>query len=864
MHCFDVNAQTTDSLFQKTDSLNAARDSSQLLQDNAAKNEIAINADAATNKHKGYEISGIIKDKNTGEGIPFAIISFPGTPVGAAADVDGNFLLTADKLPSDTLRAQAIGYANATKRLDPSKNTFHLIIELDRTETSLDEFVFHGGEDPAVVLLRNIIARKDENNPDRTQNYKYEVYNKLEVDLERLSKAQFEKLPVPFIKQFSFIYDNLDTTSDEEPFLPMYLTETISDYYFQRSPKKTREFIRASQMKGIKNESITEFLGSMYQNINSYDNFIPVFDKHFVSPISNQGLFYYKYKIKDTQEIYGHPVILVQFKPRRSGENCFYGDFWVVDSIYALQRVSMQVPKDANINWVSRVNLYQEFAPVKDSLWFCIKDKFIVDFTLPYSSKLPGFIGRKTTSYRDVVVNHPSVEAILYDPKIKGDIIVADTARHASDDFWASARHDTLNKNERAIYRMLDTIESMPLFMRYKNAIKFMITGKKDIGAFEIGPIWNTYSSNPIEGNRFRFSINTNPRLFKDIQLGGYMAYGTRDKAFKYRATAMWLLNRNPWTYLYGYISHDLDRSTSYYDQVGNDNLFSNTFRKPGVPWKISFVDETRLDWFKEYYFGFSHTLSLLHRDFTPYDPLPAQGIFADVGGLPSENIVNTEANVKLRFAYREKFVDGHYKRLSLGSKYPIIEMRYGIGLKNIWNSGYDYQKLTLSISDRIRIAPLGSLHLNLYGGKYFGTLPYPLLEIHPGNEFQYYNRHAFNMMNRFEFISDQYAGINVEHSIGGGVFNYIPLLKRIKMRQFWTAKVLYGNLSDANKQLNLDKGYPFRTLKESPYVELGTGVSNIFQLFRIDFIWRVSPELLPEEGNERYFGIFASMKFDF
>src|SRR5690606_38341340 len=159
------------------------------------------------------------------------------------------------------------------------------------------------------------------------------------------------------MKKFSFIYDNLDTTSEQTPFLPFYLTETLSDFYFQRNPKKTREFIRASQIKGFKNESITRFMGSMYQNINAYDNFIPVFDKQFVSPISDQGLFYYKYKIKDTQQAYGYPVILVQFKPRRDGENCFYGDFWVVDSVFALQRINMEVPRNANINWVNQVSL---------------------------------------------------------------------------------------------------------------------------------------------------------------------------------------------------------------------------------------------------------------------------------------------------------------------------------------------------------------------------------------------------------------------------------------------------------------------------------------------------------------------------
>jgi len=815
-------------------------------------------------KKIGYKISGVVKDKNTSEGVPFATVFLPGTSLGTSADLDGNFVLQLAELPHDTLRVQAMGYNTTSRRLDRNKNQITYFIELDRADNTLEEFVVRPGEDPAVVLLKQIIEHKPRNNPDRTENYKYEVYNKLEVDLQRLSREQFEKLPVPYMKKFGFIYDNLDTTSEQTPFLPFYLTETLSDFYFQRSPKKQKEFIRASQIKGFKNESITKFMGSMYQNINSYDNFIPVFDKQFVSPISNQGLFYYKYKIKDTQQAYGHNIVLVQFIPRRNGENCFYGDFWVVDSVYALQRISMEVPKDANINWVNRVSLYQEFAPVADSLWFCVRDKFIVDFEAPYGAKLPGFIGRKSTSYKDIVLNEDSIADVVNNPAYKEDVIVADTARNASDAFWTTARHDTLNKNERAIYHMIDTLESLPVFVRYKNTIKFIATGVKEFGPIELGPYWNVYSSNPIEGQRFRFSMGTTPKLFKNAYLNGYVAYGTKDEEFKYRVSGLWLLDRKPRMYLFASYTHDIDRSTSYYDAVSNDNIFSNLFRKSGVPWKLAMVDESRLEWYKEYFNGFSHMFMFLRRNFNPYAPLPDVSVFKNEEGNIADNVTNSEVAVRLRFAYKERFLEGNYLRVSLGSKYPVVEARYGMGIKNFLGGGYWYRKVSLSVSDYLKIAPFGELYYNVFGGKYYGTLPYPLLEIHPGNEFHYYNKYAFNMMNRFEFISDQYAGINLEHNIGGGVFNYIPYLKKLKMRQFWTAKVLYGNLNEDNRKLNLDKGYPFRTLDDKPYIEVGTGIANILQLFRVDFVWRLSPELLPEESNDRYFGIFGSVRFNF
>lgn len=813
---------------------------------------------------KEYELGGVVIDKRTNEGIPFAILYFEGTSVGTSAALDGVFSMTLPQLPSDTLSIKAIGYEVQQKVLKKDKYHYELYIELTRTENQLEEFVLRPGEDPAVILFKNILRHKPDNDPNRIDNYKCEVYNKLEVDLQQLSKSQFERLPVPYMRKLSFIYENLDTTEGGKPFLPFYLTETISDYYFQRKPKRQREFIKAVQTKGFDNESVTRVLGNMYQNLNLYDNYIRVFDKDFVSPISHQGLFFYQYKIKDTQVAYGYNIILVQFTPRRSGENCFSGDFWVVDSVFAIQRVSMQVAKGANINWVESVDAYKEFAPLADSTWFPVKDKFIVAFSPTYSTKLPGLIGRKTTSYKNIFLNDALVAAVVNDPQYKLDVILTDTAQHSSNTYWETARHDVLSENEKAIYKMIDTLETLPVFKRYKNLIRFFASGVKDIGPLELGPYWYFYSSNVVEGKRFRLSLGTTPKFLKDVYLSGYVAYGTADNRFKYKGSALWLLDRSPRMYLYGAYTHDVDRRANYYDEVSSDNIFNTVARKGNIPWKLSFEDEYRAEFFKEYYNGFSHQFAFVRKKFEPYQPLPSWGIFADEHGNPSGHIINTELNLRLRFAYKEKFLEGNYYRFSMGTKYPIAEMRVALGLKNVFGGGYRYKKIIMSVSDNIPLPPAGVMYANVFGGKYFGVLPYPLLEIHPGNEFYVYNKQAFNMMNSYEFISDQFVGINIEHNFGGGFFNYIPYIKELKMRQFWTAKVLYGDLSDANKALNFNKGYTFRTLNQQPYIEVGTGVSNILQVLRVDFVWRVSPKAALHEPLNRRFGVFGSVQFKF
>jgi hypothetical protein len=219
---------------------------------------------------------------------------------------------------------------------------------------------------------------------------------------------------------------------------------------------------------------------------------------------------------------------------------------------------------------------------------------------------------------------------------------------------------------------------------------------------------------------------------------------------------------------------------------------------------------------------------------------------------------------LEIRYAYNEKFLYGKYLSTNLGTRYPVLDVIFTKGAKDIINSGYDYEKANFSIKQNFNFSPFGHIKYNIFGGKYFGKLPYPLLEVHPGNEYLYYDNNAFEMMNTYEFLSDQFLGFNFEHDLGGGILKYVPLFKKLKFRQFWTAKGLIGSMTSENKELNLHSGFPFRTLEGTPYLELGTGVSNIFNLFRIDFVWRVMPTPLVNEAQSKYFGVFVSMMFEF
>jgi hypothetical protein len=271
-------------------------------------------------------------------------------------------------------------------------------------------------------------------------------------------------------------------------------------------------------------------------------------------------------------------------------------------------------------------------------------------------------------------------------------------------------------------------------------------------------------------------------------------------------------------------------------------------------------VQETRVDLFKEFNIGFSLLLSTRHKDFMPVRNLPPTSLFPSEEG---KSFNAFESSIRLRFGYLEKFVENTFYRTSLGSPYPILEFKYTKGIPNVFGSSYEYSKISAGISNTRKIPPFGNIYFNVFGGKTYGTLPYMLLDIAPGNEIYYYNRYAFNMMNKYEFVHDKFAGFNVEHNFGNGIFRFIPITRKLKFRQFWTAKGLWGSLSEENTKLNFVPGNSFKALNGKTYIELGTGVDNILKVLRLDFVWRVLPTPRPKKSSER-FGVFGSFRLAF
>lgn len=799
-------------------------------------------------------IRGIAQDSHSEERVPFASVSFKNTTVGKLTDSSGAFTFYLNEWPSDTLEITCVGYQPYRYIIDKRKDTLSITLNMERG-TFNDGASVKVKVNKGLLVWRKIVQHKPENDRYRFKNFSYELYNKLELDLKNINFQKFGQFK-PLKSISDLINQNIDT-SEGLRYLPTYLTEALSDYYYQKSPKKRREIIKAANTNGVKNESVLKLLGGMDQVVNVYNNFIPVFDKQFVSPASDNGDYYYNYRVVDTQVISNQRFFHLVFTPRRQGGDTFEGDCWVHVGTFAIQRMNLRLGKEANINFLGNLSLIQEYKWLNDSIWFLSKDKFVADLS-PVGKERPGFIARKTTTYQHVIINDTSVTNELAKNKIMEEIITLPKANEKPKEFWAAARHEPLSKNESGIIKMIDTLTNAPVFQKFTRTMAFIGTGYKDIGNYQIGPWFNWMTSNGWEGFRVRFDVATNKHFNKKFKFHTYLAYGFGDKKLKGMGEVFFLPYKSPRTYLYASYTNDLDWGQSYYGEVSQDNIFALAIRKTGIPIKNLKINEKRFEFFNETLSWMSNLITVTHkttlplRNLLPVDSFPITG-----QGKP---FTNFEVALRIRFAYLERFLESHFYRTSLGSGYPIGEIYLSHGFAGIFKSSYKYTKLSASVSDYVNVPPLGNISWMVYVGKTFGTLPYILLDIAPGNELYYYNKYAFNMMNRWEFIHDKYAGINFEHNIGNGIFRWFP---KLRFRQFWTAKTLWGGLSPANKALNFKQGHNFQSLNGNTYLELGTGIDNIFHVFRIDFVWRVLPSTVART-NDKNFGIFGSFRVAF
>ena len=796
--------------------------------------------------------SGMVIDAQTKEPLPFVNVMLRGTTTGTTTDFDGNFSIKTDK-KGDSLIVSYIGYKRAAKAVPSTNGAGGMLFVLESNTTDLPEVVIRPGENPAHRIIRAMIKNKPNNDRERLDYYSYEAYNKIEFDVNNINKKmQNSRL----MKPFKFIFDGIDSSNAaEKPSLPLFLSESISDVYYRKNPRVNKEVIKASRVAGVtENKSISQFSGDLYQRVNIYDNNFLVFGKQFISPLSDNGLFYYRYYLIDSVNIDNHRCYHIQFKPRRKQELTFAGNMWIHDTTFALKRIEMNIAAMANINYVNQFSVVQEYVRIGNA-WMVEKDRLVVDFIIQKSQ--PGFYGRKTTSFRNFKVNEQKSEDFY---RKADNLVVEKEAEKRDEDYWAEHRHDSLSKTEVGIYKLVDTIQSLPAYKTWYDVVQLFVSGYKVVGPWEFGPYYNTISFNRIEGPRLRIGGRTSNTFSTMHELSGYLAYGFLDKAGKsaigYRG---YITKEDPRQMVYLNYRSDYEILGQSQNAFSQDNIIASVFRRNPLN-NFTRVTTYSAAYSYEPFPGWESKISLINRALVPVGNFKYEYYDRDSTLLLKNRIVTSEIRLNTRFALDEKYIAGEFERISTGTKNPILSLQLTAGIKGLLNSDYNFQKIVLNLTDRIRINPLGYLDYSLEYGKIFGLLPYPLLELHGGNETYYYDPFAYNMMNFYEFGSDHYFTVWATHHFEGLFLNKIPLLRRLKWREVASAKTLWGSVSQQNRDVMVFPSY-MSSLGNIPYAEASIGVENILRVLRFDLMWRLTYRDRP---NIAKFGLRGTFQFTF
>lgn len=823
------------------------------------------------NAQDHIKITGKVIDAQTKEELLFAAVSFVGKEeIGTTTDFDGNYMLES-RWGTDSLKASYVGYESLTKVVLPNLKKQEIIFELEPVSSTLTgvEVVakkkrYKRKNNPAVALIKNVMANKDKNRKEGQDFYEYDKYEKVEYALNNLQEDFFTKNKV--IKKFQFLEEYVDTSSlNGKPYLPIFIKETASKVYYRKNPKATKEYREGIKMTGLDDwidaSSLTALNDILYQEVDIYKNNIFIFKQSFLSPINDVvGNRFYRYYIIDTIDYKGMDVIEMAFMPANKQDLGFKGSLFILnDSSYAIVKAEISFTEQININWVNDIKMVQEFEK-KDEYWIISKDQMVTDFAL--SGKRVGIYGTRTVMYDNQIFNQKRETSIYRGSEklIEGkDENKRDTA------FWNAARQEQLTESEENIYVMVDTLTNFRPFRRIMNTISVLTKGYINSKFLRVGPFSVVYSFNEVEGNKFRIGGKTSTNLFPKIEIEGNIGYGLRDKRWKYAFGTTYSFNENFLRNPRHFIKFTSFRDTKFVGQKFRFNEAGSiigSFQR-GTTSRMLMLNANKLNWFYELPNDLSFDVSIENQRQEPIGTLVLE--FTDAEN-PTEiqsvdNITISRFNANIRWAPNEKYVQGENFRYPIFGRNPIFNVFYEQGVDGILGGQYNYYKLEFDAFKRIYLPPFGYMDAIFEVGKIWGDgLPYYMLLLPRANQTYLAKHRNFNLMNYLEFTNDFYVSWNAQHFFKGFIFNKVPLLRKLKLREIVSFKGIWGQLSDANNPdlnpqliqfLKDEDGVPQTTSLESrPYMEVSAGVGNIFKVARVDFIKRLTYLDNPEVPN--------------
>lgn len=805
------------------------------------------------------KVGGVVYDENN-QPMGYANVYFKGSTEGVVSDENGRFYLQSDKTYK-ILVASFVGYKAVETTLVKAVD-LEMKIQI-KPDNQLQEVKIYTGKtskknNPALDILRKIWARKKKNGLNMFDQYQYDKYEKVEFDLNSIDSA-FKANKI--FKGMEFIWDRIDTSRvTGKAFLPIFINETLSEVYADNTNGKKKEIVKANKNSGLgTGDGVSTFIKDLYADYDIYNNYLKFFDKDFVSPLSRTGINVYNYVLSDSAYIDNKWCYNIIYYPRRKNELTFKGDFWVNDSTWAIKKINMEASKSANINWVKEIYIEQEFDVLNDSVFLLKRDHMMSDFSFSKKEKSKGVYGKRTTLVRNHKFNIPKDDKFY-----KQEVDNYDSeAYNKNDEFWEENRFENLNKNEKSVYGLLDTLNTIPKFKRIYNVATILASGYIEIPKLKMdyGPVFSSYGYNNVEGMRLRAGGRTYFGSNDMWRIEGYTAYGFNDHQFKYGLSGKWLLNKKNRLILSGGNRRDIEQLgvslTSTNDVLGR-SFASSTLFSSGNNDKLSSINLSMLSLQMEPVKNLTIQTGLTYRTLKSAWSKFSLDYFDGNGGIQSQ-VKQADVNLMVDYTPKRKTVGHGVERMVVDYNFPRVFVNYSHGMKGVFDSDFSYQKLQFYYRHPILIGGFGRLFPTFETGKIFGKVPLGLMGVIPGNQSYFQIENTYNLMNYYEFVADEYASIHLEHHFNGRLFSRVPLLRKLNWREIVGVKGVYGSVSNENITLNAS-GLEYRA-PVNGYWEYHAGVGNIFKCFRLDFCWRGSYLNLPDANK---FGVKGSFGFYF
>jgi len=809
------------------------------------------------------KVSGVINDE-FGEPVAFANVVFKDSYEGTISNENGRFYLESDETYT-TVIFSFIGYGTLEVELTKRSN-YKMEITLEEESAALDEVVIFSGKqskknNPAIDILRKIWENRRENGVSKFKQYKYDKYEKLEFDLNTIDSTLIKNRT---FRGMEFVFDQVDTSRiTGNTYLPIFINEAYSKVYGDNDYNKEKEILEGNKNSGFENnQTLIDFVKDLYAEFNIYDNHLKFFDVAFTSPLSKTGIDVYNYVLLDSAFIGDKWCYNIVYYPRRKNELTFKGDFWVNDSTWAIKEINLQATKSANLNWVREIYIEQEFEVLNDSVFLITRDYMLSDFSFRKKEEAHGLYGKRTTLLDNYEFDVP-IEEKFYKENVDP---YEYEIYNRPDEFWDERRMEKLSKDEEGIYKMLDTLKTVPRFKSLYNMGALFASGYYEMKNYDIGPVYSTFGYNEAEGFRVRLGGRTYFSSNDLWRAEGFVAYGFKDQRVKYGLSGKYLFSRKKRKTIFGGFRKDVEQTgaslTNSKDVLGR-NRASSALITVGSNDKLTRINLGTLGFEMEPVKNFIFRVTGSYRTLRSATDTFSLDYIDENGDIQSE-INQPELELGINYSPGKKSSGfGVERNIINRGNFPEFYAGYTFGLKDFLDGDFEYHRIQALYTQPWNVGGFGRLYTTIEVGKIYGTVPLGLLSPIPGNQTLFSTYNTFTQLDYYEFVSDTYASFHLHHNFGGRLFGRIPFLRELNLREIVGFRAVYGELSEANNSINIGvDGQPIGYLApEDIYWEWSAGIGNIFKIFSIQFNVRGNYLDLPDA---RKYGITGKFSFSF